>query len=129
MTRTVLLVDDDDGVRRTIEDGLSDAGFNVIAAPDTVTALRQLEANPQIDICLTDLVMPSNVPDGAAFAKSVRRLRPKMPIILLTGYYAAALKLTEPASHLIYKPVDLAVLVTEIKRQLRSREAKPESKE
>ena len=80
--------------------------------------LRQLEVNPQIDICLVDLVMPSTVPDGAEFARSVGFLRPGIPIILMTGYYGATVKLVELAAHLIYKPMDLDVLVSEIRRRL-----------
>lgn len=115
---TVLLVDDDSQLRQTIGDGLLEAGYDVIAAPDTITGLRQLEANPQIDICLVDLVMPSTVPDGVEFARSVRSFRPHLPIVLMTGYYAAALKAVKLATHLIYKPVDLDVLVGEIERHL-----------
>lgn len=83
---TILLVDDDRSVRAAVEDWLSTARFDVIAVPDTVTALREIEARPKIDLCLVDLVMPSDVPDGAAFVRSIRGLRSDMPVILMTGY-------------------------------------------
>lgn len=117
--QTILVVDDDDGVRRLIEHGLTEAGFNVIAAADTVVALHELEDHPQTDLCLIDLVMPTDVPNGRVFAQSVRNLRPDMPIILMTGYYGAASRVRNYAT-LMYKPIDLDVLVAEIKRQLPS---------
>ena len=84
--------------RRIIGDHLSAAGFDVIVAPDTIMALRQLEAHPQTDLCLVHLVMPSSVPDGEVFAQSVRSVRPDMPPIPATGYSDAASELADMAS-------------------------------
>lgn len=84
-TRTVLVVDDEPGVRNLIEESLLEAGFDAIAAPETVTALRQLKEHPESDLYLIDVVMPSEVPDGATFARSVRRVGPDIPLIMMTG--------------------------------------------
>jgi CheY-like chemotaxis protein len=111
---TILLVDDDDAVRQVIEDHLASSGYNVLIAPDTVVALDQLTSHPEVDLCLVDLVMPSHVPDGLAFAQSVRGERPDMPVILMTGYFSAGARVTDPVSSMIYKPVDLDKLVAEI---------------
>lgn len=118
---TVVLVDDDDGVRQVIEEHLSEIGFDVIAAPDTIAGLREIQTHPETDLCLVDLVMPSNVPDSAAFALSVKKLRPGITVILMTGYFGAAVKVGHLASGVIYKPVDLDVLDAEIERQLSPR--------
>jgi CheY-like chemotaxis protein len=115
---TILLVDDDDAVRRAIEDHLASSGYDVLIALDTVVALDQLTSHPQVDLCLIDLVMPSDVPDGLAFGQSVREERPDMPVILMTGYFSAGARVTDPVSSVIYKPVDLDKLVAEIKRLL-----------
>jgi DNA-binding NtrC family response regulator len=115
---TVLLVDDDDGVRQAIDDHLSASGFDVITAADTVMAQRQLMLHPQTDLCLVDLVMPSDVPDGATFARSVKSERPDMPVILMTGYYTAGLRVDDVSSTLFYKPFYIDVLVAEIEREL-----------
>jgi DNA-binding NtrC family response regulator len=115
---TVLLVDDDESVRRVIEEHLSEIGYDVIAAPDTLAGQREIQTHPETDLCLVDLVMPSNVPDGAAFALSVRKLRPGVPVILMTGYYGAAVRIGHLASGVIYKPVDFDALDAEIERQL-----------
>lgn len=115
---TILLVDNDDGVREVIFDHLSAAGFDVIAVPDTLMARCELDAHPWTDLCLVDLVMPSGVPDGPAFARSVRSENPDMPVFLMTGYYTAAVRAGDIATRLIYKPIDMDKLVAEIKRQL-----------
>lgn len=111
---TILLVDDDEAVRRVIEDHLTSFGYDVLTAPDTVVALDQLTSHPQVDLCLVDLVMPSHVPDGLAFARSVRGEKPDMPVILMTGYFSAGARVTDLVSTMVYKPVALDKLVAEI---------------
>jgi DNA-binding NtrC family response regulator len=112
---TILLVDDDSAVRPVIADYLESSDFDVIAVSDTVMALHQLAVHPEVDLCLVDIVMPSNTPDGLAFARSVRSQRPAMPVILMTGYYSAAARVTNMVSRLIYKPIDLDKLVADIR--------------
>jgi CheY-like chemotaxis protein len=83
---TILIVDHNDA-DRVIEDHLTSSGYVVLTAPDTVVVLDQLVTHPEIVLCLIDLVMPSHVPDGLAFAQSVKRERPGTPLILMTGYF------------------------------------------
>ena len=116
---TILLVDDDAGIRQVLEDGLSEAGFEVISAADTTVARQQLERHPGVDLCLVDLVMPG--PDGAAFARVVKDQTPDRPVILMTGYYAAGTRASGMANSIIYKPIALDQLVAEINRQLARR--------
>ena len=117
---TILLVDDDESVRAVLEDWLLAGAFDVIAVADPVAALRELEARPDIDLCLVDLVMPSDMPDGATLVRSIRSRKPEMPVILMTGYYAAAVRLGDlKALSLLYKPFEMPALVAEINRQLR----------
>jgi CheY-like chemotaxis protein len=116
---TVPIVDDDPAILQVLQDHLESSGYAVATAPDTVVALQRLAADPPIDLCLVDLFMPSDVPDGLAFARAVRAERPRMPIILMTGYYTAGKKV-EGLAALIYKPVDFGNLSEEIARQLSS---------
>jgi len=111
---TILLVDDDGAVRAVIAMSLEAAGLNIIEAADTVAARSQLQAHPEIDLCIIDLVMPSHVPDGLAFAQSVKKQRPKLPIILMTGYYTAAARAGEWIDSLVYKPLNLDELQIKI---------------
>lgn len=69
---TVLVVDDDEAVQQVIKDHLASPGDDVLTAPDTVVALHQLAVHPEIDPRLVGLVMPSDVPDGVAFARLAR---------------------------------------------------------
>jgi CheY-like chemotaxis protein len=119
-TRTVLVVDDDPGVRGLIEESLTEAGFDVIVAPETVTALRRLEEHPETNLCLVDVMMPSEVPDGATFAQTVRRVRPDIPLILMTGYSGGLLKLLDAETRVLSKPFRISTLLREIERHLPS---------
>jgi CheY-like chemotaxis protein len=115
---TILLVDDDGAVRRVIEDHFSSSGYDVLSAPDTVVALDQLASNSRIDLCLVDLVMPSDVPDGVAFARSIKSQLPHMPLVLMTGHYSASERVGELADSLVYRPIALGKLEAEIQRLL-----------
>ena len=80
----VLLVDDEDAVRRAVSRLLARAGYAVTAAARPREALDLLHANPAaIDLVLTDFTMPEMT--GIALAAEVRRLAPALPVILMTG--------------------------------------------
>jgi CheY-like chemotaxis protein len=111
---TILLVDDDDAVRAVIAMSLEGEGYNIIEAADTVAGLSQLQANPEIDLCMIDLVMPSHVPDGLTFAQSVKKQRPNLPVILITGYYTAAARTGEFINSVVYKPLNFDELIAKI---------------
>ena len=62
---------------------LVDAGCDVIEANDAAQAFQILESEP-IDLMLTDVVMPGQ--SGVELANQVRKVRPDLPIVLVTGY-------------------------------------------
>lgn len=68
---TVLVADDDKGTRMTLSKVLSGLGLNVILASDGMRARMVLEDNPDIQILITDVVMP--VLDGRELVTSLRR--------------------------------------------------------
>lgn len=82
---TVLLVDDDDGVRTFVKRALEIDGYAVHEAADGAEALDLLRG-PASDsgLVLSDIVMP--VMDGIALALNVARERPDLPVMLMTGY-------------------------------------------
>ena len=80
----VLLVDDDSLVSMNTASMLMDLGHSVLEAPSGVHALRVLEANPQIDVVITDYAMPGMT--GLDLANQIKQLRPKIPVIIATGY-------------------------------------------
>src|SRR3954452_16879734 len=57
-SHTVLLVDDDDDVRETSADMLEELGYIVTQAASGAEALAKLEANPELEVMVTDIRMP-----------------------------------------------------------------------
>ena len=115
---TILLVEDDPAVSHVIEEHLLDAGFNVIAAPDTKVAMGEFRSRRKIDLLLVDLVMPGDEPDGLAFANHAKAKAPEVPVIFITGYYGFVAKSGRLPGTVLYKPIDLDVLTREISVQL-----------
>ncbi|MEX2644158.1 MAG: ATP-binding protein [Acetobacterales bacterium] len=86
----VLLVEDEDAVRRLAEKALGLAGFEVLAAEDGETALAALEAAPRpIDVLVSDVVMPGI--DGPTLVRMVRERTPAVQVVLVSGYAEEAL--------------------------------------
>jgi signal transduction histidine kinase len=84
---TVLLVEDEDGVRRLALEILQRAGYRVLAAAGGDEALRLLlEERRGVDLLLTDVVMPRV--NGRIVAARVTQLRPETRVLLMSGYDA-----------------------------------------
>jgi CheY-like chemotaxis protein len=84
-TGTVLLVEDEPGVRHLARDVLSRYGYRVIEAADGIDALRMVEGQEAaIDLLLTDVVMPGM--SGAELARRFRELRPDIRVLYASGY-------------------------------------------
>jgi len=85
---TILLADDEDLVRHGTADMLRDIGYRVIEATSGGEALRLIETETDIDLLITDYLMPGM--SGVDLARQIRSLRPAMPILLITGYSTIA---------------------------------------
>ena len=81
----VLLVEDDTEVRKIVRKQLTDLGYPVIEARDGAEALRVLDGVAEISIVISDLVMPGGV-DGRLLANRVRKTRPGVGVLLMSGY-------------------------------------------
>ena len=79
---TILLIDDDDLLRGALMQSLVNAGHKVIEASDGLQGCELARSMP-VDIVLTDLVMP--VQEGVETILTLRRERPKLPIIAMSG--------------------------------------------
>ncbi len=87
---TVLLVDDEDGVREVAGEMLRRLGVDVISATDGAEAIQILTAQgEQISAVLLDVTMPKMT--GPETARKLRLLQPETPIILMSGYSQARL--------------------------------------
>lgn len=90
-TGTILLVEDDSGVRDVATQMLLEAGFEVIAANDGNSGLERFNNNPNIDLVFSDIMMPGGM-NGIDMAKQILLERPATPILLATGYTQQILK-------------------------------------
>jgi two-component system, cell cycle sensor histidine kinase and response regulator CckA len=82
---TVLLVEDEDSLRRMAARLLTQHGYRVVQASSGPEALRMLEAqHTEIDVLVTDVVMPGM--DGRELARKVRHMRPSIGVLFTSGY-------------------------------------------
>jgi len=85
--QTILVAEDEDGVRDVVTRILTRAGYTVLAAPNGREALTIAEHHTDIiDALLTDVVMP--VMNGRELAEAVHHLRPDIPVLYMSGYAA-----------------------------------------
>jgi PAS domain S-box-containing protein len=85
--RTVLIIDDEDTVRRVIARVLERAGFTVLTASDGPGGVECFRANEdRIDCVLLDLTMPGM--SGGQVIPALRRVRPSARIVVMSGYTA-----------------------------------------
>lgn len=78
---TILLVDDDAGVRFALTEVLCDRGYRVISASSGAQALTALDG---VDVVVTDLSMPGM--DGLELVSQIGARAPALPVILLTAH-------------------------------------------
>jgi signal transduction histidine kinase/CheY-like chemotaxis protein len=84
-SRLVLLVEDDADVRKVIRRQLTDIGHMVIEAPASNEALAIIDDVPELSVLVSDIVMPGAM-DGRRLADLAKQRRPKLRIVLVTGY-------------------------------------------
>jgi signal transduction histidine kinase len=81
---TVLLVDDEDLVRMSTADMLTELGFDVVEAGSAEEALGLICKGGVPDLLVTDHLMPGM--SGAALAREGRRIKPELPVLIVSGY-------------------------------------------
>jgi CheY-like chemotaxis protein len=113
---TVLVVEDELLIRLDLADQLRSAGLIVIEASTGDEVLTVLKANDAIDLVVSDTRMPGAT-DGMELAAWLRRERPKIKIVLVSGYTATQ-DMTTVADVALGKPVDRSLFVREIERLL-----------
>jgi hypothetical protein len=115
-TGTILLVEDEDAVRDIVRRILERAGYRVVAAPDAPAALEIVRGRgEQIAALVSDVVMPGLM--GTELADFVRRERPEIGIVLLSGYTAETLDLADllaRGARFLSKPFAPDALIREV---------------
>jgi CheY-like chemotaxis protein len=81
---TILLVEDNEGVRKYAKDVLEGLGYGVLEAGDANQALSMLAKRPRVDLLFTDVVLPGA--NGRVLANKAREKHPNLPVLYTTGY-------------------------------------------
>jgi CheY-like chemotaxis protein len=79
----ILIIDDDEMVRRTAKILLDASGFETVTAADGKSGINAIKERP-FDAVIVDLFMPGM--DGLETTKAIRKLNPQMPIIAASGF-------------------------------------------
>lgn len=113
----ILLVDDDTLIAMSSVEMLEDLGHDVVEANSGSQALELIRSGGHFDVMITDYSMPGMT--GAQLAQAVRTIRPKLPIVLATGYadLPAGAEVDLPR---LAKPYNQAKLAREIHKALAS---------
>jgi two-component system response regulator FlrC len=123
LNESVLVVEDDAALREALLDTLRAAGLSALPAPDAKIALQLLESE-EIALVISDVQMPG--PNGYELLTSIRRLRPDLPVVLMTAFGTVAqavAAMREGATDYIVKPFDAQALIEMARRQLAARVA------
>ncbi len=105
--KTVLIVDDEASIRKTLEGILADEGISVVSAPDGETALEQVRTL-QPHLVLLDIWMPGM--DGLETLSKIKDISPHTPVVMISGHanISTALAATKRgAIDFLEKPLDL----------------------
>ncbi|MGH8213467.1 MAG: response regulator [Rhodanobacteraceae bacterium] len=122
---TILLVEDEEGVRAYCADILRDLGYRVIEANNASSAMQQLAQGLQIDLLLTDLGLPGV--HGGELARRARSLHSNLPVLFISGYAAGTILQRgriAPDAELLEKPFSRADLANRVRRILDAARAK-----
>jgi DNA-binding NtrC family response regulator len=114
--RTVLVVEDEEGVRFCATEFLRDCGYNVIEAA-TVAEAKEVLRQVRVDLVFSDINLP-NRETGFALEKWVRRQFPEIKVLLTSGAPQAAEDTKDLLEPLIAKPYKLSMLEGRIERLL-----------
>jgi DNA-binding response OmpR family regulator len=121
----ILTIEDDAAIRRGIVDALRFAGFETLEASDGRAGL-EMALKRQFDLLLLDLVLPER--DGLEILKEVRRLRPTLPVIILTarGEEADRVRgLRDGADDYVVKPFSVKELLARVEAVMRRSAERP----
>jgi two-component system cell cycle sensor histidine kinase/response regulator CckA len=117
---TILLVEDEEGLRSLNARGLRSRGYSVIEASNGIEAMEALdEKNGAVDLVVSDVVMPEM--DGPTLLKEMRARNPNLKIIFVSGYAEEAFEKSLPENEqfaFLAKPFALSALVAKVKETM-----------
>ena len=119
-TGVVLVVEDEESIRRLIVQNLQECGYQVLQACDAqqAIALANRHAGP-LDLLVTDVVLPGA--SGPDLVRQMRASRPPLPVLYISGYMGQALTvrgIDNEEADLLIKPFDSQAIVKAVRRIL-----------
>ena len=121
MKGRVLVIDDEPEIRRNLTVGLTQEDYSVVACPDGISAVHELQrASEQgigYDYLVTDIFMPDI--DGLKILKVIKTQYPELPVLVITGFGDDALKFTalsEQNTGYLDKPFEIPELVAALEK-------------
>lgn len=120
-TETILIVEDDEVVRAMMAMCLKAAGYRVFPVANGTDALLEWRGKlDQIDLLLTDMIMPGGI-TGLELAEELKKIKPILPVIITSGYSVeiAEMGIPEEAGFAyLPKPAQLSVLTATVRKLL-----------
>ncbi len=117
---TILVVEDDAGVRAYSSEVLAELGYDVHAAANADAAIALIDSDVRIDLVFTDVVLPGSL-NGRDIADHCHSVRPGTPIVFTSGYARDAIghhQRLDPGIDLLAKPFSYADLATKVRAAL-----------
>lgn len=117
---TLLVVEDNAGVREYAVSVLEDLGYRVVVAADADSALEAVESMPHIDLLFTDVVLPGSG-SGRDLAENLKQRFPDLPVLFTTGYTRNAIVHNgrlDAKVHLLNKPYTQQELARKLRELL-----------
>ena len=106
-TGTILLVEDEAMVRAVAERALTRQGYEVLTATNGEEALQLLEETPNVDLLISDVVMPTM--DGPTLVRAARGLFPSLPVLFMSGYAEEQLRKSIDLDRVAFLPKPFSV--------------------
>ncbi|EPE96451.1 hybrid sensor histidine kinase/response regulator [Rhizobium grahamii] len=117
---TILVAEDDEGVRMTVVEMLQELGYRVLKAPDAAAALSIIESGVHIDMLFTDVVMPGPLKSSEMARKAKERLS-HLAVLFTSGYTENSIVhggRLDPGVQLLSKPYTREALARKIRHVL-----------
>jgi hypothetical protein len=115
-SETILLVEDQDGVRRVVETMLKRHGYNVLSSASSQDALAAAEQHAGvIHLLITDMVMPGM--SGRKMAECLVERRPDLKVLYVSGYGDASISASD--THFLQKPFSTEELASKVREMLK----------
>src|SRR5947209_466049 len=116
--KSILVVDDDESLRRVTQLQLQEAGYDVLTAPNGTEALAMIESDTP-DLVITDMKMPGM--SGLELLDKIRKLYPQTTVLMVTAFgtiQTAVEAMKAGAYDYITKPIDYEELVLVVNRAM-----------